>query len=131
MRFSREQRKYPRFDMQFPAYIRLPDGRKYNGKTGNISGNGAFFEYNNESEINNETQCTLTLFAEGKLYSEEITFNCNLKNIREKGIGLEFTSMSTNDYINFIFLLKNEYPDPENMISQFSVNPGVQLLEEL
>jgi len=131
MRLSKEQRKYPRFDLNFPANIRLPDGNLLKGKTSNISGNGAFFEYSDAGKFENEAQCTLTLFVEGKLYSEEITFNCILKNNRKNGIGLQFKTMSTNDFINFIFMLKNEYPDPDHMISQFSVNPGVQLLEEL
>ena len=131
MRVSKDQRKYPRFDMQFAASIRFPDGDLCKGKTKNISGNGVFFEYDESRKFENESRCTLTMFVEGKLYSEEITFNCVLKNNRKNGLGLQFETMSTNDFINFIFLLQNEYPDPEHMISQFSVNPGVQLIEEL
>ena len=131
MRLSKEQRKYPRFDIQLAADIQLPDGKRYNGRTINISGNGVFFEHHSISDIAHETQCTLTLFVDGNLYSEEIRFNGVLKTHRKNGVGIEFKTMSTNDFINFIFLLKKEYPDPEHMISQFSATPGVQLIEEM
>lgn len=131
MRLSKELRRYPRFDIQLPADIQLPDGKRYNGRTINISGNGLFFEHYNVSDITDNTQCTLTLYVGGNLYSEEIKFNGVLKTNRKNGVGIEFRTMSTNDFINFIFLLKREYPDPEYMISQFSANPGVQLLEEM
>lgn len=126
----REHRKYPRFDVQIPASIRLHDGKYYNGKTNNLSGNGAFFEYSGLGEIKKETQCTLTLFVEGKLYSEEITINCAFRPHGNDGVGLEFKTMSTNDFINFIFLLSKNHPNPDEFISEISVNPGVKLLEE-
>ena len=126
----REHRKHPRFDVQIPASIKLDDGKYYNGKTSNLSGNGAFFEYSGLDKIKKETPCTLTLFVEGKLYSEEITIHCTFKPHSNDGVGLEFKTMSTNDFINFIFLLSKKHPNPDDFISNISINPGVELLEE-
>lgn len=127
---GKEHRKFPRYDIQVPASLRLDDGKTYNGITGNISSSGAFFAYDDLANIAKETPCTLTLFVEGTLHSDEIAINCVFKPHRDGGVGLQFKTMSTNDFINFIFMLSKESPDPDTFISEISVNPSVSLLEE-
>ena len=127
---GKEQRKYPRYDIQILADLRLNNGNRYNGSTHNISSNGAFFAYDNLESIKKETPCTLTLYVEGNLHSDEITINCVFKPHKSGGAGLQFKTMSTNDFINFIFMLSKEFPDPDKFISEISTNPSVGLLEE-
>jgi len=127
----RENRKHARYDIQIPASIRFQDGKYFNGKTNNISSNGAFFEYSEPGKIKKDTQCTLTLFIEGKLHSEEIKINCVFKPHSKGGVGLEFKTMPTNDFINFIFMLSKKIPDPEQFISEISMDPGVELHDDI
>ena len=126
-----EQRQFPRFNIQIPASVRLKDGIHYQGNTNNISNNGAFVEYSGITDITNETHCILTLFVEGKTYSEEIKIKCVLKPARKEGIGLEFKAMSSNDFINFIFLLSNNTPDPDRYFTELKNNPGVHVVDEI
>jgi hypothetical protein len=129
--FINEQRKFPRYNIELPASIRLKDGVHYLGKTNNISNNGAFLEYSGPSSITNESTGILTLFVEGKVYAEEIKIKCILKPAREGGIGLEFKAMSANDFINFIFLLSSNTPDPQGYFTELKNNPGVTLVPEI
>ena len=126
-----EQRQYPRFDIQIPASIRLKDGIHYQGNTNNISNNGAFVEHSGITDIKSETHCILTLFVEGNTYSEEIKIKCIIKPAREGGIGLEFKTMSANDFVNFIDLLSSSTPDPEKYFTELKNNPGVDLVDEI
>lgn len=126
-----EQRKHPRYHIQMPASIRLKDGIHYLGKTSNISNNGAFVEYNGSINVAEETHGILTLFVEGEVYSEEIKIKCVLKPARKDGIGLEFKSMSANDFINFIFLLSSKTPNPDKYFAELKNNPGVKLVAEI
>lgn len=128
---GKDQRRHPRYDVQIPASIRLKDGKNYNGITNNISSNGAFFAYDNFGRIKKETHCTLTLFIEGKLYSEEITIDCVFKPHHKGGVGLEFKTMTTNDFINFIFMLSKKLPDPNKFISEISTDPGIELSDDI
>jgi len=126
-----EQRKYPRYPIQIPASIRLRNGIHYLGKTNNISNNGAFVEYNGGVDIGEETKAILTLFVDGKAYSEEIKIKCTLKPTRDNGIGVEFKSMSANDFINFIYLLSSQTPNPDKYFAELKNNPGFKLVEEI
>ena len=126
-----EQRKFPRFNIQIPASIRLKDGIHYQGNTNNISNNGAFIEYGDIANITKDTHCILTLFVEGKTYSEEIKIKCIFKPGRKGGIGLEFKTMSTNDFINFIYLLSSKTSDPDRYFTELKNNPGVNLVDEI
>jgi len=126
-----EQRQYPRYQVQIPASIRLKNGIHYLGTTNNISNNGAFVEYNGGVEIGEETHAILTLYVEGEVYSEEIKIKCMLKPARNNGIGLEFKSMSPNDFINFIYLLSSKAPNPEKYFTELKSNPGVKLVEAI
>lgn len=125
-----EQRKYPRYDIQLPASIRLKDGVRYEGKTGNISSNGALFNFGNTSDIDPDAHCILTLYNEKPNYSEEIKIKCLFKPHTDGGVGLEFQTMSTHDFINFVFLLSSKTPDPERIFEELKNNPGIQLLDE-
>ena len=126
-----EQRKFPRYNIQIPASIRLKDGVHYLGKTKNISNNGAFVEYSGTTNITKETHCILTLFIEGKTYAEEIKIKCVFKPSRENGVGLEFKTMSAKDFVNFIFLLSSKTPDADSYLAELKSNPGVELLDEI
>ncbi len=126
-----EQRKFPRINIQIPASIRLKDGINYQGNTHNISNNGAFVEYNGSANITEETHGILTLFVEGKTHSEEIKIKCILKPDRKGGIGVEFKTMSTNDFINFIDLLSSKTSDPEKYFTELKNSPGVNLVNKL
>ena len=125
-----EQRKYPRYNIEIPATIRLKDGLRLDGKTGNISSNGALFEYENVSQIEPDTHCILTLYNEKSVYPEEIKIKCVFKPHKEGGVGLQFITMSTHDFINFVFLLSNSSPDPEKTLNELKDNPGIELLDE-
>lgn len=129
--FINEQRKFSRYDIQIPASLRLKDGIQYLGKTNNISNNGAFIEYSGATNITKETHGILTLFVDGEIYSEEIKIKCILKPARKEGIGLEFKAMSSNDFINFIFLLSNNTPDPDQYFTELKNNPGVHVVDEV
>ena len=126
-----EQRQFPRFNIQIPASVRLKDGIHYQGNTNNISNNGAFVEYSGITDITNETHCILTLFVEGKTYSEEIKIKCIIKPARKGGIGLEFKTMSSNDFASFIDLLSSKLSDPEKYFTELKSNPGVELVDEI
>ena len=125
-----EQRQYPRFNIQIPASVRLKDGIHFQGNTNNISNNGAFVTYSGIADITDETHCILTLFVERKTYSEEIKIKCLIKPAREGGIGLEFKTMSANDFVNFIDLLSSKVPDPEKYYAELQSKPGVELIDE-
>jgi hypothetical protein len=129
--FVNEQRKFPRYNIQIPASIRLKDGVQYQGKTNNISNNGAFMEYCGATNITKETHCVLTLFVEGKIRSEEIKIKCVLKPDRKGGIGLEFKTMSADDFINFISLLSSKTSDRDKYFTELKNNPGVDLVDEI
>lgn len=126
-----EQRKFPRFNIQIPASIRLKDGVHYQGNTNNISNNGAFIEYSDITNITKDTHCILTLFVEGKTYSEEIKIKCIFKPARQGGIGLEFKTMSANDFASFIDLLSSKTPDPDKYFTALKNSPGVDLVDEI
>ena len=126
-----EQRKFPRYDIQVPASIRIKDGIYYQGKTNNISNNGCFFEYGSIANIKNETFCILTLYIEGKTCSDEIKIKCVFKPDRKNGVGLEFKAMSANDFIDFVFLLSRNTPDPDGYFTELKNNPGVKLVDEI
>ena len=126
-----EQRKYPRFNIQIPASVRLKDRIHYQGNTNNVSNNGAFVEYSGITDITSETHCILTLFVEGKTYSEEIKIKCIIKPARKGGIGLEFKTMSMSDFVNFIDLLSSNTPDPQKYFTELKNNPGVDLVDEI
>ena len=126
-----EQRQYPRFNIQIPASVRLKDGIHYQGNTNNISNNGAFVEYSGPTDIASETHCILTLFVEGKTFSEEIKIKCIIKPSRKGGLGLEFKTMSVNDFVNFIDLLSSNTPDPDKYYTEVKNNPGVDLVDEI
>jgi hypothetical protein len=129
--FVNEQRQFPRFNIQIPASVRLKDGIHYQGNTNNISNNGAFIEYSGLIDATKETHCILTLFVEGKTHSEEIKIKCIVKPSRKGGIGLEFKTMSTNDFINFVDLLSSKIPDAEKYFTEQKNNFGVDLVDEI
>jgi hypothetical protein len=126
-----EQRKFPRFDIQVPASIRLKEGIHYQGKTSNISNNGAFIQYSGITNITEETLCILTLYAEGETHTEEIKIKCVFKPRRQGGVGLEFKTMSADDFINFIYLLSSKLPDSDKYFAELKNNPGVKLVDEV
>ena len=125
-----ERREQPRFDIEIPASIRLKDGLRYDGKTSNISNGGAFFKFSDSSQLTKETHCILTLFLEGKTISEELKIKCVFKPSRKDGAGLEFKTITTNDYINFVFLLTKSHPKSEELFTVLKDNPGMQLVGE-
>ena len=130
-----EQREYPRYDIQVPAKLRLKNGLQYEGKTNNISNSGAFFEFNAsahpKAKLTKDAHCILTLFVEGKSSSEELKIKCVFKPSRKGGASLEFKTITTDDYINFIFLLGRNYPKPEELFAELKDNPGVHLLSDI
>lgn len=125
-----EQRKYPRYNIQLPATIRMKDGIRYEGKTGNISSNGALFEYGENAQIEQDAHCILTIYNEKADFPEEIKIKCVFKLHKEGGVGLQFKTMSTHDFINFVFLLSSKSPDPKKTLKELKDNPGIQLLHE-
>ena len=126
---TNEKRKFARYETQFPASIRLKDGMRYNGTMENISSNGAYFGYKDIAQFRNETSCILSIFIEGKYYSEEIEIDCTLKPRASGGAGLEFKTMSTRDYINFVFLLSKAIPEQDKLLADLKNNPGIELLD--
>ena len=128
--FVNEQRNFPRYNIRIPASIRLKNGVHYKGNTDNISNNGAFVEYSGNTDITKETHGILTLFVEEKTRSEEIKIKCIIKPSRKGGIGVEFKTMSTNDFINFIDLLSSKTPDADEYYTELNNNPGVELIDE-
>ncbi|MGD8571977.1 MAG: PilZ domain-containing protein [Gammaproteobacteria bacterium] len=126
-----EQRKFPRFDIEIPASIRLKDRVYYQGKTNNISSNGAFIKYSADTKITGDTHCILTLYVEGKAWIDEIKIKCVSKPARDGGIGLEFKTMSADDFVNFVFLLTSEAPDADDLFAELRDNPGVELVNEI
>lgn len=125
-----ERRAFPRHNIQIPASIRLKDGRRIAGCTRDISSSGALFEFQDANPGEQETYGILTLFLDDKSSTEELKIKCIFKPAREKGAGLEFKTIATDDYIKFIFLLAKNYPDPEQLLTELKDNPGVQLLGE-
>jgi len=125
-----EQRKFPRYNIKLPASIRLKDGIQYQGKTNNISNNGAFFEFGDINQVTKDTPCILTLFIEGNIYPEELKIKCVVKPGRSGGVGLEFKSMSATSFVSFIFLLSSKAPNPDEYFKELKNNPGVKLVDE-
>lgn len=122
-----EQRSFTRYDIKLPATLRLRNGVRLNGTMGNISSSGAWFENRDREPAEENTLCLLTIHLQKQNYREEIDIECVLKRNSTDGVGLKFKTMSTRDYINFVFLLTTETPHQQQLLTELKTNPGMEL----
>ena len=125
-----EHRRFPRYDIKLPVSVRLKDGIHYNGITGNVSGNGIYFEHTSEEITVKDASCILTLYVEREDYSEEIKIKGIFKPREVGGAGVEFKTMSEQDFLSFLFLLSSEVPDSKKLYAELKDHHGVELFDD-
>lgn len=123
-----DNRRHQRLDIEASAKIKLKNGKVFDGKTRNISYKGAFFEFDQVSEVIQGEYCLLTIDVKDALNSMVLKLKCKVVHAHEDGIGVEIKDFYDDDYNDFVFLLANNSPDPEKFLAELSEQPEFKLV---
>jgi hypothetical protein len=128
--FVIEQRKHTRILLELPAEIKSSNGVVHKGGTVNISFGGVFFEASNLSDITPGEKCDFSIILTEGVERLSIGFDCEVIHLQKSGIGLKFDAINGADaYNHFKNLMVMNSPDPDKLLEELEVYPGLILQE--
>ena len=127
----KESRKYTRLLLELTAEIKCSSGKTYRGVTKNICFEGAFFETPDFPEPKLGECCKLSVILHEKVERLSIDFNCIVIHVQLTGIGLKFNSIEGTDAYNHLKnLMVMNSPEPDKLLEELELHPGMLLLDE-
>lgn len=119
--------KDQRLNIRVEATLELDDGARMRGTTKNLSYCGAFIELKEVVTALSGEQCILSLVIHDKPEPDALKLRCSIKHFNNEGIGLYIEGIENGEIDDFVFLLANNSPDPEAMLSALSNKYSVEL----
>ena len=127
-----ERRKYTRLPLELAAEIRLPGGTVVKGRTNNISFGGIFFQSSDLTGFKPGDRCFLSIILQEDGERLSIDFNCEVIHLQGTGTGLGFISIDGADaYNHFRNLMVMNSPEPDKLLEELELHPGIILKEQM
>ena len=122
-----DKRKHQRLEIPLAAAISVGDSVVYRGTSRNISFSGAYIACSEDNIPDVGTGCVVTLTLQEGEEPMTIKFKARVKHFKGSNVGLEFQAIFAEDYNDFVYLMVNNSPNPDELLEEISRNPGIKI----
>jgi len=122
-----DKRKHQRLEIQVPATISIGESVAYTGTTKNISFSGSYVQCDQDSVPDIGTSCIVKMTLQEGDEPTTIKFKARVKHYKQSSVGLEFQAIFAEDYNDFVYLMVNNSPNPDELLEEISRNPGIKI----
>jgi c-di-GMP-binding flagellar brake protein YcgR len=122
-----EQRKHTRLEIVIQAEIKTASRQKYIGKSKNISFGGAFIILEETPDLRKNEKVDLIFKLSGGDNPIKVEIQCLLVHLYRKGMGLQFSKISSDDYIHFKNLMVYNSDEPDILSEELKNHPGIMV----